>query len=346
MHYLTLTETALHHLTGPAQGAWLARLDVERENILAAHAFCDLATDGVTLGFRLVHAAKPYWVTRGLWELGYRLGKEALARTRPDDRSVEHCRALFDTGQLACWLGHYRDAQAYLDESLALARALGDSRRIAAALQPLGAACLGQGDVSAARKHLEEAVTLARGQADPHDLAAALTAMAQLLRAQNDVAAAVPLYEQVLDVARSIDDRELIALGSLNLAMAIIDGNASDRVPPMLLEVFALADETGSKPVAQSALEVAAGLAASRGDWQRAARLYGAAEAHAARTGIHRDPADEGFLRPQIDKARHAMGEPAFRAAEAVGRALGYDDARAETSTWLSGSRLTTPDYP
>ncbi|MDQ2916779.1 MAG: tetratricopeptide repeat protein [Pseudomonadota bacterium] len=342
LYYVALTESTWPELFGPAQAKALARLDFERENLLAAHAWCDHADDGVELGVRLVHALKSYWINRGLAELFYRLAGEALARTRAGDRTISRSSALFDTGQIACWLGRYAEAQAHLDESLAIARALGDTKRIAAALQPLGMACLGQGDTGAARAHLEEALELAREQGDQHDLAAALNAMAQLHRTQNDLDAAVPLYEQVLHLARKIDDRESIALGLLNLAMAIV-GRSGTRVPEMLLEVLAIADETGSKPAAQSVLEVSAGFAASRSEWERAARLFGAAETYAETTGFRRDPADEAFLAPLMANARRALGESTYPAAEAAGRALGYDDAKAQAGAWLARLARSPP---
>ena len=334
---VALIETAMPEFFGPAQGQWLARLDSERENLLAAHAWCADADDGVELGLRLV-AIKFYWINRGLPGLGYRLGAEALARTRADDRSLLRCRALSETGQMACYMGRYREGKAYLEESLAIARALANTERIAGALQPLALACLGEGDAMAARRHLEEALELVREEGDEHDLVAALNAMAQLHRTQNELDAAIPLYEQVLGLAREAGDRESTAIGLLNLAMATIGGHKGDRVPPMLLEVLEIAGEICSKPAAQSVLEVSAGLAASRGDWPRAARLFGVAEAHAARTGLHRDPADEAFLAPLIARAREALGKPAFGAAELAGRAIGDEDAIGELRAWLGGA--------
>ena len=44
--YLAFAEKARPELAGPEQGTWLARLDLERENILAAHAFCDQRENG------------------------------------------------------------------------------------------------------------------------------------------------------------------------------------------------------------------------------------------------------------------------------------------------------------
>ena len=118
--------------------------------------------------------------------------------------------------------------------------------------------------------------------------------------------------------------------------MVAIGRGAAVRAPAMLLEVLAIAEEIGSKPAGQSALEVCAGLAASANDWECAARLFGAAETQMGYTGIHRDPTDEAFLAPLITKARDALGMSAFAAADAAGRALAYDDALTEARNWLA----------
>jgi len=332
-HYADLAERAAPGFFGSDQREWLARIDRERENLLAAHAWCTDASDGVDAGLRLV-ALKFYWINRGLPGLGYRLGVEALARTRSSEASVLRCRALYETGQIACYMGRYREGQAYLEESLAMARHLDDPERIGAALQPLAMACLGQGNAAAARRHLEEALGLAQKLDSKHDLAAALNAMAQLHRMQDDVEKAVPLYEQVLQLARETGDRESLAFGLLNVAMATITRETGDCVP-MLIEALAIADEIGSKPTLLSVLEVSAGLAASRGDFARAARIFGAAEAHAASTGLHRDPADEAFLRPLMARSATALG-PAYASAEAAGRNLDYGEAMREVRAWLA----------
>jgi len=113
---------------------------------------------------------------------------------------------------------------------------------------------------------------------------------------------------------------------------------STERPGRMLLEVLDIADQVGSKPVGQSALEVCAGLAALNGDSENAARLYGAAEAHAEYTGLHRDPADEAFLAPLIAKVRAALPEAAYAAAEAAGRTLGYERALSEARASLRTS--------
>ncbi len=48
--YLALTERAEGALVGPAQAEMLQRLDLERENILSAHAWCDRCDTGAEAG--------------------------------------------------------------------------------------------------------------------------------------------------------------------------------------------------------------------------------------------------------------------------------------------------------
>jgi len=334
-YFLSYLERAMKKLFGPEQGEWLARLDLERENVLTAHAWCERAEDGAASGLRLVHNVKIYLLNRGLMGLNLRLTKEAIARPSAQRRDVARSRACFDAGQTCCFMGRYDEGRLLLEESLAIAREIGDTHRIAAALQPLAMALLGLGDKAAARGYGEEALALARKEGDKREYAAALNLVAQFHRAEGALDLAEPLYEQALSIAREIGDRESIAIALLNLAMVSIGRGAADRARQILVEVFAIAMETGSKPVEQSLLEVSAGLASASGDHDRAARLYGVAEEQNTLTGMHRDTADEAFLAPLVARSREALGAAVFSAAERAGRALAYEDALLEARAWL-----------
>ena len=333
--YLGLAEKARPELVGPHQGAWLARLDLERENLFSALAWCEHAKDGGLLGLKLSRALKFFYIHHGLAEAGYRMTVEALARAGAQEHNTLRLGALFDAGQLAYFIGHYGDAQVYLEESVAIARELGDKRGIAAVLQPLGMACLGQGDLATARAHLDEALALAQALGERRSIAAALNARAQLHRVEGELDRAEPLYERMLEIARELRDRETIAIGLLNLAMTSIGRERCDRARLMLVEALAIAEEIGSKPAGQSLLEVCAGLGALQKSWENAARFYGAAEAQAAKTGLRRDPADEAFLAPLVEKARGALGTDAFQRAESHGRELAYTSAMSLARGWL-----------
>ncbi len=333
--YLALAEKARPELAGHSQGSWLARLDLERENLLAAHAWGEHASDGAARGLRLIEALRPYWINRGLLTLGHRLTVELLARPSLQARNSARCRALFSAGQISSFMGRYREAQEYLAESLAIAREIGDAKWIAGVLQPLGMANLGKGDTAAARENFEEALALAQVLGNKRELAAASNALAQVHRMEGRFDAAQPLYENVVALARELGDQESIAIGLLNLAMVSVGRGTSDRAHAMLIEVIAIAGRIGSRPVAQSALEVCSGLAAACRDWTLAARLFGAAEAQTAQTGLQRDAADEAFLAPLVAQARQALGAEGFAIVEAQGRALRSDDALAQALIWL-----------
>ncbi|MBK6804560.1 MAG: hypothetical protein IPG84_06690 [Betaproteobacteria bacterium] len=104
----------------------------------------------------------------------------------------------------------------------------------------------------------------------------------------------------------------------------------------MLIEVVTIAVEIGSRPLGQSALDVSAGYGAWLNEWERAARFYGAADAQAVEIGLQRDPSDESFLMPLIERARAALGGEAFELAMRAGRSLTYEQSVSEARAWLA----------
>jgi predicted ATPase/class 3 adenylate cyclase len=321
-YFVDFTDRAKLQLVGPEQGTWLTLLDAERENILAAHAWVDQSPGNAMAGLRLANSAKRYWTNRGLLELGIRVTTEALAREGARERDMERCRGLFNAGQLRYLTGQYREARACLEESLSIARELNDANSISAVLQPLGMAAAGEGDLATARAYLEEAVALTRKGGNRQHLAGAMNSLAQLHALNGHLDEAEPLFTAVVGLARESDDRESIAIGLINLAMVSIVRDAGKTAGEFLGEAFDIADRIQSNRVGQSLLEATAGLATIREDWPAAARLYGAAEAEARRSGLRRDPADEAFLAPLIDRARAALGSDGFRCACAGGHAM------------------------
>jgi tetratricopeptide (TPR) repeat protein len=337
-YYVELSAKAEPHLFGPDQALWMTRLDAERENLSAAHAWCDEAPAGAELGLRLVRSMKLYWVNRGLILQGYRLTLEALARTRPEERTSSRCYALADAGKLGCFLGRYSEAAIHLQESLEIARELDDVHRISNVLQPLGMACLGTGDSTKARGYLSEALILAERIGNRRESIAACNALAQLERLEGHIETASVLYHDGLKIAREIEDHESIALLCLNLAMVMISRGDPTGAQRTLKEAVVIVDSIGSIAAGQSVLEVSAALAVSREQWQTGARYFGAAEAIAKSTGLERDPADELFLMPFIESARERIGPAAFQLAENSGMATAYNEAIREVSAWLAAA--------
>jgi len=228
--FLALAEQASSQLVGPDQGAWLARLAGDAENLFAAHAWCDRVDGGGELGLRLVFAVKLYLFYRGPLTLLHRVTLEAVARPGAQGRTRARCRALHTAGQVDFLMGRYREAQGYLEESLSIAIQIGDRDRAAMVLKELGGVSTGLGDLAKARVYLEQALNLARQLENKRALAAAVNSLAQLDRMEGELDTAERLYEQVLTLARELEDQESIAIGLLNLAMVSI-GRASHGRP-------------------------------------------------------------------------------------------------------------------
>jgi len=333
--YLAFAERARTEFGGPAHEAALARLDVEKENLLSAHRWIDSAPRNADAGLRLVDALKGYWMGRGLLGLGLQVTTEALRRVDSQRRDYIHSKVLFNAGQICCFMGRYAEAQTHLEESLAIALEIGDNAMIAYVYPPLGMAAIGLRDLTKARAYLDEAVALARKLGKRRELAVALNTLAQLHRIQGELNVAETLYEEVLLLARGLGDQNSIAIALLNLAMVSIDRSSGGRSKPMLIEALAIATRVGLRPVGQSALEVTAGLCAFDGAWEEAARFFGAAEAQAERAGLRRDAVDEAFLAPLIAKAKTALGAKRFQSTVNEGQLLPYENALGSARTWL-----------
>jgi predicted ATPase/class 3 adenylate cyclase len=336
---LAFAERVAPELLGPEQASGLQRFDLERENILSAHAWSLRIKDSAELDYRLVHATRHYWVMRGLLNLGHRVTVEAVERA--DGQMVKNmarCKALWVAGQISSFMGRYDEAQRFLQESLSMARAMDDARTVAAVLNTLGLASLGQGDRGTARLCWKEALGIAENSGNKRQIASASNALAQLHRLEGDVDRAEPLYKRSVSIARELGDREITAIGLLNLAMVAIARRSEEHARELLSEVFAIVEDTALRRIIQSALDVSVGLACMCCEWERAARYWGAAETLTDAIGVQRDPADQAFVEPMIAKTQEALGEMRFIAAEASGRALSFQAAVTDARVWLSTS--------
>jgi predicted ATPase/class 3 adenylate cyclase len=333
--FVALAEEAQPNLLGAAQGVWLARLDHERENLLAACAWCDSADNGAELGRRLTAATHLYWWSRGLTELGFWLTLGALGRTGASLEGMPHRRALYCAANFGIFIGRYADAEGWAQDLLAIARRLGDTDRIAGALTLLGRASAGQGKLSAARGQFEESLAVARNRGDKVRMINALGSLADLHRADGELDVAEAEYEEIVRLARAAGNRSNLANSLLCLARVSIARRSAERARVLIIEVLPIVDEITSKPEGQGVLEASAALAALVGAPTRAVRFFGAAQTQATAMGHRRDPSDEDFLASQLAPARQALGDAEFNAAEIGGRALAYDAAMAEARAWL-----------
>ena len=83
------------------------------------------------------------------------------------------------------------------------------------------------------------------------------------------------------------------------------------------------------------ALDVAALLAAARGDWQRAARLQCAFDTTLDQMGGFQNPYDDRVLAELRQKPKAMLGAESYAAAYETGRSLSLEQGLSETLAWL-----------
>ena len=338
---LALAERARPELFGPKQAPWLARLDQERENLLAAHA-CGRRRRG-RRGVRDCASCRRCastgstggccaWACRSRSRRCQRPGAPG-ARRGAQPRVVRRGADLHVDGRVR--------AGAALPRGEPRHRAR--DRRLRRASRPRCSRCaiaaLGEGDHAMALRYAEEAVALAREQPDRHRLAAALNALAQIHRLAGALDDADALYEQVLALSREIGNPREPSRSRCSTARSWqsnarrCDGRGCRCCARCCRSSTSRTHSRSAKASSRSP----SGLAAAQGRYESAAWLYGAAEVNAARTGIGRDPADASFLRAHLARAGAALAPTAFGAAERAGRAVGYEaTSRGPTVRWAS----------
>ncbi|MDH4391744.1 MAG: adenylate/guanylate cyclase domain-containing protein [Aquabacterium sp.] len=345
---LALAESAQQRLAGAGKAEALALLDLERDNLLAALAWCAQdqavpdACAAAELGLRLSFALRPYWLNRGLLSLGLDTTVALLAHPGAQARDGLRARGLFNAGQLEAFMGRYAQASPQLLECLAIARETGDAAREAAVLQPLCLAAGGMGDLVAARRHAEQAVAAARVLDNPRQLAGALSGLGQLDRLEGRLAQAQDTCTKFLALASRLQDPEYIAAALLNLAMVALAGGRLAEARRLLLQVVEIVDDIGSRPAALCVIDVCAALAALLADYPRAARWYGLAQTHYQQSSLHRDAADAAFVTDAMAAVRAALGA-GFDELASEGRADALEPAWGALVQWLSRSSPSDP---
>jgi tetratricopeptide (TPR) repeat protein len=361
---LALAEEAEPQLTGPEQGEWLARLETEHDNLRAALSW-SLAQEEVELGLRLAGALWQFWWIRGYYDEGRRWLEEALAK---DSRtSAARAKALEAVGWLADEQGdidravaaaeeglslsagaeiidatpflrtlgsaayvrgdHERAAQLY-DESLALSREATDERGVASSLLQLGNVLSDRGDHEKAKRFYEEALTLSRKLDDKALLASSLISAGAEFLLQGDHERGAMLNQEAERLLRERGNRGSLQYALDNLGWAALMRGDQQQAKSLHEESLELSRELGDKLVAAESLE---GLAcsAARGEQERVARLFGAAEALRESVGYNQAPRERALRQPFLDAARSRLEEATWEAAWAEGRAMTFEDAIA-----------------
>jgi predicted ATPase len=246
-HYLALCLEAGRQMEGPSQGAWLRRLDLEYDNMLAT--FTTLLADPTRVEdvVLLATALHEFILTRRNPIVPAYL-RDILARD-VDLTLATRARAVFTLG----WVTGFNEiderplqrASDLSDETLALAEELGDPdfRVQAMVLRSFTWSNLEQADQGL--ECAETAIELARELSDPRRVAQAMTAF---VYASQNPSGEVDAIREALAIFRDLGDHSWATTMLIFLSIARDDGTLEGVFEARALnaEAIALAQEIGS----------------------------------------------------------------------------------------------------
>jgi predicted ATPase/transcriptional regulator with XRE-family HTH domain len=351
IYHLEQVEERALAVYGPAGAAWVGRLEHDHDNFRAALAWARERGEA-ELGLRLAASLGPFWYVRGFFTEGRGWVEELLvlaphAAWAGDDggagasgvagvSAVARAKALAVASTFAGVQEDIEQALVAAEEAAALARGRKAGWAAGVALQMLGQVAWARGDLQQATAYLEESVVQLQAVGEPWLAASYLTGVGFIALDRGDLERATACCEESLVFARraGADYPEGLALRVLaDVARQRGDLAGAEGLGREQLLIWHRlgAPANLARNLEGLALTAAAdGADGERARAARVARLLGAAAALREQVGAPLRAGRRANMERETAVARAALGEAAWAAAFAAGRALTLEEAITE----------------
>ena len=328
-YFLALAEEAAPELHGRDQLGWLRRLDAAHADLRAILAWSrDGQVDG-DVGLRIVGALAWFWYFRGLAAEGHGWASAILAMPGAEARTVARAQALQAASLLANMQANYTAQSSLARESVAIFREHGEMGGAGRSLAGEAIGEMNLGNREAARALYEASATCAQDADDSWGLAFGASQFGALEWIEGNYEVARARLEECIRIAGKVGDRFTLGLALGSLANAARLQGRHGEATELFKQALVVANEFREQTLVPRALAGLAGLAGLGGEHARAARLFGAAEAEREATGRREIQVFRAINERDTAETRAALGETAFAAAWAAGRALSLEQAIA-----------------
>jgi predicted ATPase/DNA-binding SARP family transcriptional activator len=358
---LSFARQATPHLVRADRIAWLARLDAELPNLLAALSWA-LEDQRAELALQLTVALGAYWWRTSQWEPGLAwinaaldqasdvstraranalLYRARLTGIRQQERyraqlhdSLQPLRACDDAAGIAACLGHLANseaangrrerAMALCDEAVGFANRTHDEEVIALVLMQQAAAASSYDDTS---RRSRTAVEHLLRVGNLYEVAHLCTWTGYAALIEHRYHDSLAWLDEGVDAARQLGHPSPLFHLRTNQGVARLFLGELDEATRALCDALAVCREAGCEKVADETLLGLAVVAARRAELGRAARLAGAAKAHGPTWLGHGELAIWSRLNDEITAPRETYGTESWDRASAEGAALTLADA-------------------
>jgi tetratricopeptide (TPR) repeat protein len=304
--------------------AWLERLEQERDNLRASLAWAQEAD--VELGLRLSATLVEFWDIRG--PIGEARTWLSTLLERAGTETLELQAAVLPwAGDYALVQGDHEEAQAFGEESLRVARQLGDAMRIGRALHDLGEVAARRGQYAQARELYEEAISMVSevGYTAP----GSIHNLGELALIGHDYERASELFRRALVLFREQGKAPGVAMALANLATVELRRSRYADSLSLLEQSHELSRQLGYDEVSAYCLLELGALLAAQGEGHGAACLLGASEKALVRLGIRLGPTDEETRAAAVEAVEALLGDEGRAEAAEFGRSMSIEEAIA-----------------
>jgi predicted ATPase/class 3 adenylate cyclase len=310
LHYLELAERAEAGLIGADRGRWLALLDAEDDNLRAALRWAlDRGEPELALRLAAVVVVDWFWRGKGLAGEGLSGVDAALRLAGPKAPAPQRAKALLARALLSGVAEDFDQSQRAAHDAHRLYAALDDARGSASSLIALARIELNVDRVKAAASHASTALELARAAHDDfliaealgtwprrcrcprdadwstrprrsignlHRLSAMLSRVSYMAMAEGEYEAASELLERATDHAEVLGEPFSLAVIRGNQGLAALFTGDTATAATAFIEEVEISREQVVPSLAAEGIGGLGGVAALRGETDRAARLCGA----------------------------------------------------------------------
>jgi tetratricopeptide (TPR) repeat protein len=365
-YFLAMAEQAEPKLWGQEDTAWLDLLEREHDNMRAALSRA-LEFQSGEPALRLAGALRWFWNMGGYYGEGRTWLEAALARegsastrakvleglgwlanqqgdlNRAEGTAEEGLKLSAEAGleevvaadfqnvlgDAARLRGDYERAAELLEKGLALHRAARDTRGIAWSLGNLANVASDCGNYERAKNLYEEGLTLSRNLGGAELLGAYLISLGDEYLLEGNPERAIELNEEAAELYRKRGRRSQLQAALDILGWSALISDDHQKAEALHEESLLLCRELGDRLIGSESLEGLACIAAGGGGAERAARLFGAAEALREAAGYQQAPRARSLREPYLAAARSEVGETAWVEAWEEGRSMTFEEAIA-----------------
>jgi predicted ATPase/DNA-binding SARP family transcriptional activator len=300
-NYLSLAENAALRLRTADQAAWVAKVEVDFDNIRSAFESSIGQDPERTL--RAVAGLDGYWFHRRLSE-----GRFWLTRALETTATGAEARsdALYTLGWLAYFQGDYEETRRSANEVLKISTQSSDPYRWARGQRHLACLSFSEGNLPAAYGFFGECLPVLRSLDATWELAVALNDYALMLHQSGDSDEGRELAEESLGLANRSGDPWVVTMVADSLATVELETGNLDRAEGIWRSLVETSLNNPSETTAYF-LEGLARVGLARGEAPQALRLFAAASRMREDNGAQGPKPYRMVIADSIRKAREQL---------------------------------------